>query len=157
MDAPRFVPLLPTHGVSPSLSGIRKASIAQPDRLLRPTLFDCPRKALSGLRPAAWPAVSFAAKRIFQSMLSGSRALDPVVLSGVIAVLLPSRFWPASLPHCRLIRHLAVVLECIGGDNRPTLRNSLVSGDPDLARGSEVFYYSSAGFLTVWRGQPSSQ
>ncbi len=113
MDAPRFVPLLPTHGVSPSLSGIRKASIAQPDRLLRPTLFDCPRKALSGLRPAAWPAVSFAAKRIFQSMLSGSRALDPVVLSGVIAVLLPSRFWPASLPHGRLICHLAVVLECI--------------------------------------------
>ena len=44
-----------------------------------------------------------------------------------------------------------------GGDNRPTLRDSLVSGDPDLARGSEVFYYSSAGFLTVWRGQPSSQ
>src|SRR5258707_7851586 len=44
-----------------------------------------------------------------------------------------------------------------GGDNRPTLRNSLVSGDPDLARGSEEFYYSSAGFLTVWRGQPSSQ
>src|SRR6266700_7985075 len=71
-------------------------------------------KALSGLRPAAWPAVSFAAKRIFQSMLSGSRALDPVVLSGVIAVLLPSRFWPASLPHGRLIGHLAVVLECIG-------------------------------------------
>jgi len=40
--------------------------------------------------------------------------------------------------------------ECLGGDKRPTLRNSLVSGDPDLARGSEVFYYSSAGFLTVW-------
>jgi hypothetical protein len=49
------------------------------------------------------------------------------------------------------------VNKCIGGDKRPTLRNSLVSGDPDLARGSEVFYYSSAGFLTVWRGQPSSQ
>jgi len=47
--------------------------------------------------------------------------------------------------------------ERLGGDNRPTLRDSLVSGDPDLARGSEVFYYSSAGFLTVWRGQPSSQ
>jgi hypothetical protein len=41
-------------------------------------------------------------------------ALDPVVLSGVIAVLLSSRFWPASLPHGRLIGHLAVVLECLG-------------------------------------------
>jgi hypothetical protein len=102
-----------------SLPGIRKASVAQPDRLLRPIRFDCQRKALSGLRPAAWPSVSFTAKRIFQSMLSGSRALDPVVLSGVIAVLLPSRFWPASLPPGRLIGHLAVVLECIGGDKRP--------------------------------------
>ena len=27
---------------------------------------------------------------------------------------LPSRFWPASLQHGRLIGHLAVVLECIG-------------------------------------------
>src|ERR1035437_375574 len=53
--------------------------------------------------------------------------------------------------------HLLTVGERIGGDNRPTLRNSLVSRGPDLARGSEVFYYSSAGFLTVWRGQPSSQ
>ena len=80
----------------------------------RPIMFDCPRKALSGLRPAARPAVSFAAKRIFQSMLSGTRALDPVVLPGVIAVLLPSWFWPISLPHGRLIGHLAVVIECIG-------------------------------------------
>ena len=45
----------------------------------------------------------------------------------------------------------------LGGDNRPTLQNSLVSEDPDLARGSEVFYYSSAGFLTVLVDQPSSQ
>jgi hypothetical protein len=32
--------------------------------------------------------LSFAATRIFQSMLSGPRPLDPVVLSGVIATLL---------------------------------------------------------------------
>jgi hypothetical protein len=35
------------------------------------------------------PAVSFAAKRVFKSMVSGTRALDPVVLSGVIAELFP--------------------------------------------------------------------
>jgi hypothetical protein len=52
-------------------------------------------------------------------------------------------------------RSVRRVNECIGGDKRPTLRNSLVSGGPDLARGSEVFYYSSAGFLTVRRGQLS--
>ena len=57
----------------------------------------------------------------------------------------------------RIVELSSLLVECIGGDNRPTLRDSLVSGDPDLARGSEVFYYSSAGFLTVWRGQPSSQ
>jgi len=43
----------------------------------------------------------------------------------------------------------------VGGDKRPTLQNSLVAGDPDLARSSEVFYYSSPEFLTVWQGQPS--
>jgi hypothetical protein len=47
-------------------------------------------------------------------VLSGTRALDPVVLSGLIAALLPSRFWSASLPHGRLIGHLAIVLERIG-------------------------------------------
>ena len=56
---------------------------------------------------------SFVATRTFQSMHSGTRALDPVVLSGVIAALLPLRFWLASLPHGRLSGHMAVVLECI--------------------------------------------
>lgn len=49
----------------------------------------------------------------------------------------------------------AVASKCICGNSWPTLRNSLVSWDADLARGSEVFYYFSAGFLPVWRGQPS--
>jgi hypothetical protein len=35
------------------------------------------------------------------------------------------------------------------------MQNWLLAETPDLARGSEVFYYSSAGFLTVWQGQPS--
>jgi hypothetical protein len=66
------------------------------------------------IRASAWPAVSFAAKCIFQPMLSGTRALDPVVLSGVIEALSRSRFWLASLPRGRLNGHLTVVLECIG-------------------------------------------
>jgi len=48
------------------------------------------------------------------NVLSGTQALDPVVLSGVIAAQLPSRFWSASLPHGRLIGHLAIFLKCIG-------------------------------------------
>ncbi len=39
--------------------------------------------------------------------------------------------------------------ERFGGDNRPTIQNWLLAESPDLARSSEVFYYSSAGFLTV--------
>src|SRR5258708_18129201 len=54
-----------------------------------------------GLRLALFDPIlgllSFAATRIFQSMLSGARPLDPVVLSGVISAL--SRFCPASLSH----------------------------------------------------------
>ncbi len=44
---------------------------------LRPALFGL------GLRLL----LSFAATRIYQSMLSGTRPLDPVVLSGVVATL----------------------------------------------------------------------
>ena len=61
---------------------------AQRDQLLQLVLFDGLR-----LRPALFGLglgllLSFAATRIFQSMLSGTRPLDPVVLSGVIATLL---------------------------------------------------------------------
>ena len=48
---------------------------------------------MDGLRPALFGLglgllMSFAATRIFQSMLFGTKPLDPVVLSGVIATLL---------------------------------------------------------------------
>ena len=43
----------------------------------------------------------------------------------------------------------SAVDERIGEDKRPIFRTSLVIGNPDLARGSDVFYYFSAGFLTV--------
>ena len=61
---------------------------AQRDQLLQLMLFDGLR-----LRPALFGLglgllLSFAATRIFQSNLSGTRPLDPVVLSGVIATLL---------------------------------------------------------------------
>lgn len=66
--------------------GIRMALGAQRDRLLQLMLFD-------GLRPALFGLVlgligSVATTRIFQSMLFGTKPLDPMVLSGVIATLL---------------------------------------------------------------------
>ena len=60
---------------------------AQRDQLLQLMLFDGLRlPALFGLGLGL--LLSFAATRIFQSMLSGTRPHDPVVLSGVIATLL---------------------------------------------------------------------
>jgi predicted permease len=66
--------------------GIRMALGAQRDQLLRLMLVDGLRPALFGLGLGL--VMSFAATRIFQSMLFGTRPLDPVVLSGVIATLL---------------------------------------------------------------------
>jgi len=66
--------------------GIRMALGAQRDQLLQLMLVDGLRPALFGLGLGL--VVSFAATRIFQSMLFGTKALDPVVLSGVIATLL---------------------------------------------------------------------
>lgn len=66
--------------------GIRMALGAQRDQLLRLMLMDGLRPALSGLGLGL--VMSFAATRIFQSMLFGTKPLDPVVLSGVIATLM---------------------------------------------------------------------
>ncbi|HEY2857554.1 MAG TPA: ABC transporter permease [Terracidiphilus sp.] len=66
--------------------GIRMALGAQRDQLLRLTLVDGLRPALLGLGIGL--VGSLAATRIFQSMLFGTKPLDPVVLSGVIATLL---------------------------------------------------------------------
>ncbi|HEY1743699.1 MAG TPA: ABC transporter permease [Granulicella sp.] len=66
--------------------GIRMALGAQRDQLLQLMLVDGLRPALFGL--ALGLVMSFAATRIFQSMLFGTKALDPVVLSSVIATLL---------------------------------------------------------------------
>jgi len=66
--------------------GIRMALGAQRDQLLRLTLVDGLRPALLGLGLGLIGSV--AATRIFQSMLFGTKALDPLVLSGVIATLL---------------------------------------------------------------------
>jgi predicted permease len=66
--------------------GIRMALGAQRDQLLQLMLIDGLRPALFGLGLGL--PMSFAATRIFQSMLFGTRPLDPVVLSGVIATLL---------------------------------------------------------------------
>ncbi len=66
--------------------GIRMAFGAQRDQLLQLMLVDGLRPALFGLGLGL--VMSFAATRIFQSMLFGTKPLDPVVLSGVIATLL---------------------------------------------------------------------
>jgi putative ABC transport system permease protein len=66
--------------------GIRMALGAQRDQLLQLMLFDGLRPALFGLGLGL--VVSMAATRIFQSMLFGTRPIDPLVLSGVIATLL---------------------------------------------------------------------
>ena len=66
--------------------GIRMALGAQRDQLLQLMLVDGLRPALFGLGLGL--VLSFAATRIFQSMLFGTKPLDPVVLSGVIATLL---------------------------------------------------------------------
>ncbi len=66
--------------------GIRMALGAQRDQLLQLMLVDGLRPALFGLGLGL--VMSFAATRIFQSMLFGTRPLDPVVLSVVIATLL---------------------------------------------------------------------
>ena len=66
-------------------------------------------------------------------------------------------YGPDFAPDVRSDMRLDTLRERFGGDKRPILRMSLVSEDPDLARGSDVFYYFSAGFLTVWLCQPSSQ
>jgi putative ABC transport system permease protein len=59
---------------------------AQQGQLLQLMLMDGLRPALFGLGLGL--VMSFAATRIFQSMLFGTKPLDPVVLSGVIATLL---------------------------------------------------------------------
>ena len=66
--------------------GVRMALGAQRDQLLQSMLMDGLRPALFGLGLGL--VMSFAATRIFQSMLFGTKPLDPVVLSGVIATLL---------------------------------------------------------------------
>jgi putative ABC transport system permease protein len=66
--------------------GIRVALGAQRDQLLQLMLMDGLRPALFGLGLGL--VMSFAATRILQSMLFGTKPLDPVVLSGVVATLL---------------------------------------------------------------------
>ena len=66
--------------------GIRMALGARRDQLLQLMLVDGLRPALFGLGLGL--VVSVAATRIFQSMLFGTKPLDPLVLGGVIATLL---------------------------------------------------------------------
>jgi len=66
--------------------GIRMALGAQRDQLLQLMLFDGLRPALFGLGLGL--VVSVAATHVFQSMLFGTKPLDPIVLAGVIGTLL---------------------------------------------------------------------
>lgn len=82
--------------------GIRMALGAQRDQLLQLMLLDGLRPALFGLGLGL--VVSFAATRIFQSMLFGTKPLDPVVLSGVIATLLAVAVLACLVPAWRASR-----------------------------------------------------
>lgn len=66
--------------------GIRMALGASRDHLLQLILFDGLRPALFGL--AIGVAASLLVSRLFQSMLSGTKPVDPIVLGGVTATLL---------------------------------------------------------------------
>jgi putative ABC transport system permease protein len=66
--------------------GIRMALGAQRDQLLRTMLLDGLRPALLGLGVGL--ALSVVTTRVFQSMLFGTKPLDPAVLAGVVATLL---------------------------------------------------------------------
>ena len=75
---------------------------AQRDQLLQLMLMDGLRPALFGLGLGL--VMSFAATRIFQSMLFGTKPLDPVVLSGVIATLLAVTVLACLVPAWRASR-----------------------------------------------------
>jgi putative ABC transport system permease protein len=75
---------------------------AQRDQLLQLVLMDGLRPALSGLGLGL--VMSFAATRIFQSMLFGTKPLDPVVLSSVIATLLAVAVLACLVPAWRASR-----------------------------------------------------
>ncbi len=82
--------------------GIRMALGAQRDQLLQLMLLDGLRPAVFGLGIGL--VASFAATRIFQSMLFGTKPLDPVVLSGVIATLLAVAVLACLVPAWRASR-----------------------------------------------------
>jgi putative ABC transport system permease protein len=82
--------------------GIRMALGAQRDQLLQLMLMDGLRPALFGLGLGL--VMSLAATRVFQSMLFGTKPLDPVVLTGVIATLLAVAILACLVPAWRASR-----------------------------------------------------
>jgi putative ABC transport system permease protein len=82
--------------------GIRMALGAQRDQLLQLMLVDGLRPAVFGLGLGL--AMSVAATRIFQSMLFGTKTVDPVVLSGVIATQLAVAVLACLIPAWRASR-----------------------------------------------------
>jgi len=102
LDAPWFIPLLPAHDVSPRLPSREFAW-----HRLRNMIRSCGRCG-SIISAKHFPGFGLACCDIRSKTHlpenafwnSGSRSGDSL---GVIAALLPSLFWPASLPHGRLI------------------------------------------------------
>jgi ABC-type antimicrobial peptide transport system permease subunit len=82
--------------------GIRMALGAQRDQLLRLVLVDGLGPALFGLGLGL--VASLAATRILQSMLFGTKPLDPVILSGVVATLLAVAILACLIPAWRASR-----------------------------------------------------
>ena len=75
---------------------------AQRDQLLRLVLVDGLGPALFGLGLGL--VASLAATRILQSMLFGTKPLDPVILSGVVATLLAVAIMACLVPAWRASR-----------------------------------------------------
>jgi predicted permease len=82
--------------------GIRMALGAQRDQLLRLVLVDGLGPALFGLGLGL--VASLAATRILQSMLFGTKPLDPVILSGVVVTLLAVAILACLVPAWRASR-----------------------------------------------------
>jgi ABC-type antimicrobial peptide transport system permease subunit len=82
--------------------GIRMALGAQRDQLLRLVMVDGLGPALFGLGLGL--VASLAATRILQSMLFGTKPLDPVILSGVVATLLAVAILACLVPAWRASR-----------------------------------------------------
>src|ERR1700694_4533960 len=111
---PGKFPLLPARCVSPKPPSWEFAEHSVRTRsTLADNLFDSLRLLPALFNLGLGLPLSFAATRIYQSMLSGTKPLDPAVLSGVVATLEFIQHQPPKMSHAR-----PPVTQAHTGDNR---------------------------------------